>query len=137
MQHARAAERYGCSRIGRVYAFSSGFGKYDFHIRVVEVMVDCSCRVASPTHAGHEVIGRRAPFVLAQLVHYLCTYYGLQPCNHVGIRVRAYGGAYNVVRVVGMAAPVAYGLVGGVLERPVARGDGHYRSPEHFHLLDV
>ena len=36
-----------------------------------------------------------------------------------------------------MAAPVADGLVGGVLQGGIARGDGHYLCAQHLHLLHV
>ena len=61
----------------------------------------------------------------------------LQACYHVGIGVRTYRRADDVVCILGVCAPVAYGLVGGILEGHVARGDGADIGSEHTHALDI
>ena len=57
--------------------------------------------------------------------------------DHVGVGVGANGRADDVVRVIGVAAPVAYGLVGGVFQGLVAGVNGTYLGAQHFHLFHV
>ena len=51
--------------------------------------------------------------------------------------MRTHGGAYDIERVLRMAAPVADGGGAGVGERHVARSDGMHRGSEHLHALHV
>ena len=118
-------------------AQSSGFGQYDFHPLVVQVMVNGTRRVAAASDAGHQVIGVIPPFLFQQLFPDFLTDDRLQPGHHVGIGMRSDGRADDVEGVRRVTAPVSDGLVGGIFQCHVSGGDGAYGSSQHLHPLYV
>ena len=134
---AHLAEGDGGGCHSRFNAFSSGFGEDDLHVRVVDVVIDGAGCIASSAYAGDEVVGAFASLVFKELLPYFFADDRLQACHHVGVRMRADGGPYHVVGVRRMAAPVADGFVGGVLQRHIATGDGNDGGAEHLHLLHI
>ena len=89
------------------------------------------------SHAGHQVVGIVAAFLFQQLLPDLLRDDALQTGHHIRIGMRTDSGAYNIKGVAGMTAPVAYGLVGGILQGPVACTDGAHLGSQHLHPLYV
>ena len=118
-------------------AFSTGLGQYDLHAPVVDVVVNCSGRIAAAADTGYQVVRIVAAFLLLQLFADLLADNRLQPGHHIGVRVRADRRADDVVRVGRVAAPVADCLVRGVLQRHVARSDRAHFGAQHFHFLHI
>jgi hypothetical protein len=100
-------------------------------------MVNGTGGVASTPHAGHKVVGVTATFLFEKLVADFLGDNRLQTCHHVGIGMRPHRRPDDIKSVGWVAAPIAYGFVGGVLEGHVAGSDGNHGRSQHFHLLDV
>ena len=137
VEHTGLTQRYGGRREAAVYALAAGLGQDDLDILVVEVVVDGAGGVAASAHTGYQVVGLLTAFVGLQLYPDLGRDDRLQARHHVGVGVRSYGRADDVVGILGVAAPVAYGLVGGVLEGHIAARHGYHSGSEHLHLLYI
>ena len=126
---ANLAQPDGGSGLSGFYPFSTGFCKDDaLYPFIVYVVIDGAGGIASATYAGDEAVGIVAPLFFQQLFLDFRADDRLQACHHVRIGVGAYGGADDVVGVGGVAAPVAYGFVGGVFQCHIARCDGDNRG---------
>ena len=101
-------------RFAALHAHAARFGKHDFN-SIVQKMINRSGRIAAAAHAGDQIIGNLPALVLQQLLPDFLADDRLQACNHIGIRVRTHGGADDIVRIDGIAAPVADCFVGGIL----------------------
>ena len=53
------------------YTFSSGFGQYDAHTFVIQIMIDSTCCIAATAYTGNQIIGTVTSFFLFQLLFYL------------------------------------------------------------------
>ena len=134
---AQPSQLDGGGRVSRMDALSACFGEYDFHLVVVQVMIDGTGGVASSAHARYQIVGIIASLVLHQLFFDFFADDRLQACHHVGVRMRPYGRTYHVVCVFGVAAPVAYGFIGGILQGFVSRGDRAHFGSQHLHFFHV
>ena len=121
----------------RKESLAPGLGQHDLHALVAQVVIDGPRGVAAAADAGHQVVGIVAALLFLQLHADLLADDRLQARHHVGIRVRPHRRTDDVERVGRMAAPVADGLVGGVLQGHVARGHGYDPRAQHLHLPDV
>ena len=137
MQYAHPSGLYGGCRVTGLDTLTAGFGKHNPHPVVVNVVIDSAGGIAPATHAGHQHIGIVAACLLLQLFLDFLRDDALQARHHVGVGVWTYGAAYNIKSVGRMAAPVADGFVGGILQRPVAGLDGTHLGPQHLHPLYV
>ena len=80
----------------------------------------------------------RQPFLLLEnLAACLVADHTLEVANHHRVRVRAVGGAENVVGTPDVGDPVAHRLVDGFLERLLAGFNRHHIRAEHTHAKDV
>ena len=100
-------------------------------------MIDGAGGIAASAYAGYQVVGGVASLLFQQLLFNLLADDRLQAGHHVGIGMRPYGRADDVVGIGRMAAPVADGLVGSVLQGHVAAGYRYYGGSQHLHLLHV
>ena len=137
MENAYRATVERSRRVVGLPTVASGFSQYNAHALVVDIMVDGAGGIAAAAYAGHEVVGVVAPLFLLQLPAYFFGDYALQACHEVGVGVRSHGAAYDVERVRGVAAPVAYGLRASVGERHIASAYGVHLGAEHAHALYV
>ena len=137
MNDAQFAEGDGGGRHARFHSFTAGFGENYLRAFVVDIVVNGSGGIASAAYAGYEIVRTIAPFLFHELLLNLLADNRLQACHHIGIGMRAYGGADDVIGVGRVAAPVAYGLVGGVFQGHVAAGYGDYGCSQHLHFLYV
>ena len=137
MYDALRSTVYGGRRVAAFDATTARLGQHDLHAGVVHIVVDGAGGVASSAHASDEIIGIIASDFLLQLPFQFLRDDTLHLGHDVGVGVGTHGGAHDVERVVGMAAPVANGLRAGVAERHVARANGIDRRSEHLHALHV
>ena len=127
----------GGSRVVGVDTPACRLGQNDVDTVVVDVVVDGACGIAATTDTGHEHVGIVAPGLLPQLPFDLLGDDALHPGHDVGIGMRPHGGAYDIERVGGMAAPVADGLGACVAERHIACGHGMHLGAKHPHALHI
>ena len=106
------------------------------HRLVVEKRVKQADRVRAAADAGDEVI-RQSFFLLENLTACLVADHALEVAHHHGVRVRAVGGAENVVRAPDVRHPVAHCLVDRLLERLLTSFNRHDFRTEHAHAKDV
>ncbi len=137
VQDTQAPGMYRGCRVAAVDAVAAGLGQHDAHALIVDIVVDGARGVAAAAHAGHQIVGIVAARLLLQLRLDFLAYHALQAGHHVGIGMRPHGRPYHIEGVVGVTAPVAYGLVGGILEGVVAREHRHHRGPQHLHALHI
>ena len=100
-------------------------------------MVDSTRCVATATDASHQVIGIITSLFLQELLLDLFADHRLQTSHHVGIGVRPYGRANDVIGVGGVTAPVTNRLISGIFQGHVAGGDRYHLGSQHLHLLHV
>jgi hypothetical protein len=125
------------SGVTTVNTFPSRFCKHDFDIVVIQVLINRSGSIAPSANTRNKTIGKIAPFFLQKLPFNLFADNRLKSGYHIGIRMRTNGRSNHIMRVFGMTAPVANGLVCGVFQCHVSRSDRNYRGPQHSHFFHV
>ena len=124
-------------RASRIDTLAACLGQSYFYLVVAQVMVYAACGVAPASHASDNAVGVVSSLFFRQLRFHLLAYYGLQPCNDVRVRVRAYGRADDIKSVGRVAAPIADCFVRGVLQCHVPGCYRKYRCTQHLHFFDV
>ena len=64
MDDAHASQGNGGGGLSGLHALASGLGQDNLHARVVHVVIDGAGCIASTAHAGNEVVGMVAAFLL-------------------------------------------------------------------------
>src|SRR5207247_7077053 len=93
-------------------------------------------RVRAAADARDRDLGQAA-LELQDLLARLVADHGLELSHDLGVRLRAYAGADQVVGGLDAADPVADRLARGLLERAGAELDGPHLGAEQAHPLDV
>ena len=115
---------------------AAGLDAAHLHRRVVEERVEQADGIRAAADAGEEQVGQAA-LLLQNLPAGLVANNSVEVADHDRIRMRAVGGAEDVVGAADVGHPVAHGLVDGFLERLLAGMHGHHVSAQHLHAVDV
>ena len=137
MQNADGAHLHAGSGLTRFDAETTSLAKDNLHALVVDVVVNRSCSIASTSHTRHYHVGVITTDLLLQLPFDFLGNDRLQACHHVRIRMRTDRASNDIEGVSRMTAPVANGLVGGVLQGLVATLHRYDRCAQHPHSFHV
>ena len=113
-----------------------GFDADELHGGIRHEGVEDADGVAAAADAGEHGV-RQAAFGFEDLAAGLLADHFLEIPHHQRVRMRAEGGAEQVIRVGDVGDPVPHGLADGVLERAAAAGDAHHCSAQQAHAEDV
>ena len=107
------------------------------HALVVQIMINGAGSIRTTSDTGHQIIWVVTSFLLQQLLADFGGDYTLQSCHHIRVGVRPNGGTDDIECVSRMAAPVANGLVGGVLQGAVTAFHRKDFGTKHSHTFDI
>mmetsp|Transcript_3996 Transcript_3996/g.12089 ORF Transcript_3996/g.12089 Transcript_3996/m.12089 type:complete len:551 (+) Transcript_3996:487-2139(+) len=134
VQHAGRAAR---ERRGALRRVAVGLGAVHRDAVVAHERVEHADRVRAAADARDDGVGQAPAVLLHELLPRLGADDGLQVADDGRERVRSDRRADEVVRVSHVRDPVPHGLVDRVLERGLARADGHALAAEHVHAKHV
>ena len=104
------------STFTRIDAFSGGFYCDNIDTFIVEVMVVESSSIASSTYTGNDMVRIVAAFLLLQLPFCFLADDRLKTGDHIGIGMRAYHRANDIMGIYRIIDPIANGFVGGIFQ---------------------
>src|SRR5690349_10186776 len=90
---------------------------YQFYLFVIEEMIKSPRSIAATTDAGYDVCRQIIPCFFLQLFTYLLADDALKPGHHIGVWMRPYHAADNIMRICRVIDPVTHRFVGSVFQR--------------------
>src|SRR6185437_3489059 len=108
MQHPRLTQLRRSSAFAAVHATPRRLYGDQFHRGIIEKMIECSCRIAASTDTCDHMRGQFAPRLLPQLRPDLFADDTLEPCYHIGIGMRPYHTADDIMGIRRIVDPVPY-----------------------------